>query len=344
MRKLISIIVPIYGVEKYIKKCVDSILSQTYNEIEVILVDDGSPDRCPSICDEYAKKDSRVRVIHKKNGGLVSARQAGLKVARGDYIGFVDGDDWIEPNMYQEVATIIERFCPDMVVTEFYSEFDTHIEISNQIFEDEFYIKERLNAEIYPRMLFNGKFYQFGINPNCWSKVFKKELLKKHLTQVDTQIKMGEDAAFTYPCMLDAKYICYINKPLYHYRIIGSSMSRGYDGNLENIIMLPYERLKTVNRKSKFDMTDQLNYYLLFLTNFLIRNEAKALNIKSLTQIRNTLKKIVKNADVKKASKKVKLSKLPAHTKTIICLLRLRSVLGLQSYTMLLSKYLEKGK
>ena len=91
MRKLISIIVPIYGVEKYIKKCVDSILSQTYNEIEVILVDDGSPDQCPSICDEYAKKDSRVRVIHKKNGGLVSARQAGLKVARGDYIGFVDG-------------------------------------------------------------------------------------------------------------------------------------------------------------------------------------------------------------------------------------------------------------
>lgn len=341
---MISIIVPIYKVEKYIKKCVDSILSQDYKELEVILVDDGSPDRCPEICDEYAKKDKRVKVLHKENGGLVSARQTGVNIAAGEYIGFVDGDDWIEPDMYRKIAEIIERFKPDMVVTEFFSEFNTHTDISKQIFENEFYDKEGLMTDIYPKMLFDGKFYCFGISPNCWSKVFRKELLKKNLMQVDTRIRMGEDAAFTYPCMLDAKNICYINKPFYHYRISPSSMSRGYDGRLENIIMLPYERLKTVNAKNEFDMTEQLNYYLLYLINFLIRNEAKVLNIKSGVQVRKTIKKIVKNPEVRAAVGRVSLSGLPVHTKMLVYMLRLKSVVGLHAYIKLFTKYSEKGK
>lgn len=341
---MISIIVPIYKVEKYIKKCVDSILSQTYRELEVILVDDGSPDRCPALCDEYTKKDRRVKVIHKENGGLVSARKAGVSAATGDYIGFVDGDDWIEPDMYMEIAEAIEKFVPDMVVTEFYSEFSTHTDVSDQIFENEFYNKEKLITDIYPRMLFDGKFYRFGINPNCWSKVFKKELLKKNLMQVASRTRMGEDAAFTYPCMLDAKDICYINKPFYHYRIIASSMSRGYDGELEGIIMLPYESLKAANEKCGFDMTEQLNYYLLFLVNFLIRNEAKVLNAKSREQVKRTIKKIVKNIEVRTAVRRVRLSVLPVHTKIIVCFLRLRSVLGLYIYMMLFTKYSERRK
>ena len=98
---LISIIVPVYQVEPYIRRCVDSILQQTYPNLEIILVDDGSPDRCGAICDEYARRDQRVQVVHKANGGLSSARNAGLAVARGDYLGFIDSDDWIEPDMYQ---------------------------------------------------------------------------------------------------------------------------------------------------------------------------------------------------------------------------------------------------
>lgn len=97
----ISIIVPVYKVEPYLRKCVDSILAQTFTDFEVILVDDGSPDNSGKICDEYASKDSRVRVIHKKNGGLSSARNAGIDVARGKYLGFVDSDDYIEKDMYE---------------------------------------------------------------------------------------------------------------------------------------------------------------------------------------------------------------------------------------------------
>ena len=97
---MVSIIIPVYKVEKYLSKCIESIFKQTYFDLELILVDDGSPDNCPMICDEYAKKDSRIRVIHKKNGGLSDARNAGLEIATGEYIGFVDSDDWIEFNMW----------------------------------------------------------------------------------------------------------------------------------------------------------------------------------------------------------------------------------------------------
>ena len=106
---MISVIVPIFGVENYLKRCVDSIIAQTYKELEIILVDDGSPDNCPKICDEYAISDSRVKVVHKQNGGLMSARQAGLRVANGEYVTFVDGDDWIEPDMYQKIHDSVKK-------------------------------------------------------------------------------------------------------------------------------------------------------------------------------------------------------------------------------------------
>lgn len=105
----ISIIVPVYKVEPFLQKCINSILSQTYQNLEIILVDDGSPDSCPSICDSYALKDKRVRVIHKPNGGLSSARNAGLDIAKGDYIGFVDSDDWIESTMYEEMISLMQE-------------------------------------------------------------------------------------------------------------------------------------------------------------------------------------------------------------------------------------------
>lgn len=106
---MISVIVPVYLVEMYLRECVESILRQTYSDIEVILVDDGSPDSCPQICDEYSRKDSRVKVIHKENGGLSSARNAGLFEATGDYFGFVDGDDWIASDMYEYLLTQMQK-------------------------------------------------------------------------------------------------------------------------------------------------------------------------------------------------------------------------------------------
>ncbi len=116
----ISIIVPVYKVEPYLRKCVDSILAQTFTDFEVILVDDGSPDNSGKICDEYASKDSRVRVIHKENGGLSSARNAGIDVARGKYLGFVDSDDYIEKDMYELLYDNIVKEQADLSICGIY--------------------------------------------------------------------------------------------------------------------------------------------------------------------------------------------------------------------------------
>ena len=112
----ISVIVPIYKTQKHLHKCVDSILAQTHRNLEVILVDDGSPDESGAICDDYAKKDSRIRVIHKPNGGLSDARNAGLEICTGEYIGFVDSDDWVGPTMYEVLLSHLLRFDADMSV------------------------------------------------------------------------------------------------------------------------------------------------------------------------------------------------------------------------------------
>lgn len=106
---MISVIVPVYKVEPYLDRCVRSIVEQTYTDLEIILVDDGSPDNCPAICDAWAERDSRVKVIHKQNGGLSDARNAGMDIATGEYIGFVDSDDWIAPEMYQILYNMLQR-------------------------------------------------------------------------------------------------------------------------------------------------------------------------------------------------------------------------------------------
>ncbi len=108
-QEMISVIVPVYGVEKYLNRCIESITKQTYKNLEIILVDDGSPDHCPELCDEWAERDFRIRVIHKANGGLSDARNAGMKAATGAYIGFVDSDDWIDPQMYERLVIAMKR-------------------------------------------------------------------------------------------------------------------------------------------------------------------------------------------------------------------------------------------
>ena len=137
---LISVIVPVYNVEKYLRRCIDSIINQTYTNLEIILVDDGSPDNCGKICDEYADKDSRIKVIHQQNGGLSAARNAGLDIATGDYIGFVDSDDYIAPEMYEKLYEALVQSDADVSICNFQrvdeegNRLKTREKINNDIF------------------------------------------------------------------------------------------------------------------------------------------------------------------------------------------------------------------
>ncbi len=337
---MISIIVPIYKIEQYLRQCVDSLLSQTYSELEIILVDDGSPDGCPAICDEYATLDNRIKVVHKANCGLMSARQAGLKSSTGEYIGFVDGDDWVEPNMYKCFADSIEKYHPDMVYCEFYYAYKDHNEKSNQISDREIYYKQQLEEEIYPLMLFKEPYYSFGINPCCWSKVFKKDLLEKVLYPVTQRIKIGEDAAFTYPALLAADSVAYVNQYLYHYRINPEAMTKKYDASCESTILIPFGILKDTFSLYPYDLSEQLSYYLLMLLNTMVRNESSTECPKNRKEKIATFKHFTNNNEISKSLKSIDTGILPLHTKLLTKLLKSRCDTLIYWYTVLLRRFL----
>lgn len=189
MTEKISIIVPVYKVEKYLDKCVRSIVEQTYKNLEIILVDDGSPDNCPAMCDEWARKDSRIAVIHKENGGVSSARNAGLAACTGDYVGFVDSDDWIEPDMYEYLLDISMKSNADVSRCAFVIELENpevDIDLQNdsklRVLHGDELIIELVNGE-----------YNEGIMCN---KLYKSECIKD--LRLNENIKIAEDCLLNY--------------------------------------------------------------------------------------------------------------------------------------------------
>ena len=217
---MISVIVPVYNVEKYLRHCVDSVLAQTYPDFELLLIDDGSPDACPQICDDYAARDPRVRVIHKPNGGLISARNEGIRAARGDYVCILDGDDWASENMLQFIHdTVIKSSEPlDMVLFAAYNVYEDHLEETVNDVPEGFYDRERLEREIFPHLLTdtrNG--IQAGvIQAHTWDKAFRRELLAGHYTR-EERIRVFTDVPMTYECLLYSRNVYICNEHLYMY-------------------------------------------------------------------------------------------------------------------------------
>ena len=166
-KALISLIIPVYKVEKYLEKCIQSVINQTYENLQIILVDDGSPDNCGKICDEYAKKDHRIEVIHKSNGGLSDARNKGLEIAKGEYIGFVDSDDYIEADMYEVLYNLLKQYNADVSICNFYTVSQGKISIKNA----DNGINEYNRIEILKEILLDK-----NIQSYAWNKLYKKEL------------------------------------------------------------------------------------------------------------------------------------------------------------------------
>lgn len=240
MVPLISVIVPIYNIDRYLGTCIESLIKQTYKNLEIILVDDGSPDRCPEICDLYAKKDSRIKVIHKVNGGLVSARKAGLEASKGTYVGYVDGDDWVGPGFYKELCDMIVEADADLVIGgQSRDIFNTNSHIISNIPAGR-YEGERLK-ELQKNMLSYGEFFRIGITTYVWNKLFKRELLLTYQDAVNNSITIGEDAAVVYPYIMACKKVCVIDNCEYHYRQREDSMlkkSASYQKEAEGLKLL----------------------------------------------------------------------------------------------------------
>lgn len=267
--KIISVIVPIYNIANYVEQCIESLLAQTYKNMEIILVDDGSTDMCPEVCDRYAAKDSRVVVIHKQNEGLVRARKTGLQAATGEYIAYVDGDDWIEPNMIERLYNILIEQDIDIAMCGRFEDIgDTHRPVYHGIPEGR-YDRQALMDKVYPNMIVNGAFFEWGVFPGVWDKLFKRECLEKYQMAVDDRLTMGEDAACVYPCLLNADSIYVLRECLYHYRQLPSSMvKRRTDIVLErDRFHILYKSVADEIKKYQhiYDLRKQWQEYLLFL-------------------------------------------------------------------------------
>ena len=206
MEELISVVVPIYNVEKYLQKCIDSILAQTYRHLEIILVDDGSPDNCGAICDNYAQEDGRVLVIHKKNGGLSSARNAGLEIAKGELIVFIDSDDWIDANYIEKLYDDISESGADVAVPAFCISFENgDYAVDSRVKEVTTYSKKEA-LEVF---LFNGY-----LTPCVASKMWKKSLWQKIRCP---EGKLFEDQYTTYKLLMLANKIVFDPELYYYY-------------------------------------------------------------------------------------------------------------------------------
>lgn len=212
---LISIIIPVYRVEPYLHKCIDSVLSQTYKDIEVLIIDDGSPDQCGKICDEYAMNDSRVVVLHTANNGLAAARNIGLNKARGEYIGFVDSDDWIEPDMYEVMIQSLEKTGANVCECDIYSDNYSMFSDCSLCKNNEFIIYNKNEAL---EALIDGK-----IKNVTWNKLYKRHTFESLSFPIGRNY---EDVAIMHHIIGKADKYVQIDARKYHYRNRTDSISQ----------------------------------------------------------------------------------------------------------------------
>ena len=227
----VSVIVPIYKVEKYLRQCVDSVLSQSFRDIELILVDDGSPDDCPRICDEYALADQRVRVIHKENGGASGARRAGVERATGDYVLFVDGDDWLSLETLQRSMDSIKD--ADCLIFSYVREYpdsslpahvlDESCVMEGTEVEDRVY--RRLFGLVGDELRHPERLEAVG---SCCMKLYRKELTRQGRFFDTSEVGSSEDTLFNMYALYGCRKVVYLDEPFYHYRKAGSSITSSY--------------------------------------------------------------------------------------------------------------------
>ena len=206
MTPLISVIVPIYKVDAYLDRCIESIVNQTYHNLEIILVDDGSPDNSPQMCDEWALRDNRIKVIHKENGGLSDARNAGMRVAKGDYFSFIDSDDYVSQDFFETLLSVMKEEKSDIVecsVVKFYN--DEKIDD----YSDNLEIKTFDTVSALSGLIGENPFHQ-----HVWNKLYKSDLVRDTFYPVG---KLNEDEFWTYQIFGKAKRVSKINKTMYYY-------------------------------------------------------------------------------------------------------------------------------
>lgn len=279
MNYLISIIVPIYNVDKYLEECIESLKNQTYKNLEIILINDGSADNSEQICREEAKQDNRIVFINKKNGGAASAKNKGLKVAKGDYITFVDSDDFIEPDMIEYMVNKIKKYNSDIIQCSFINLYK-----NTERFKQDKIVEQRISSKDFLEL-----FLTKWDSSLFWNKLFKREVIENIFFKEGRCI---DDEFFTYKCVINSKSIVISNKIVYNYRMRKSGVMKSESSQkqiLKDRVDYLYERYELV-RKIYKDLDKSFLEHLL--TYYLIISKDYYADEKLLDYMKNNLKSI----------------------------------------------------
>lgn len=281
MDDLISVIVPAYNVGQYIGKCLDSILGQTYPNLEIILIDDGSTDSTGEICEAYRERDSRIIVVHQQNQGALAARNAGIEQAQGKYIGFVDGDDWISEQMYQELYGLLKRYDAEVAVCKknIYSDATGVCFAENDVIAAGYYADCQI-ADLSDN-LFDQIGAESGVPLNLCDKLFARELILQNYGNVNQGLRYFEDLALGFLCVLQAKGIVIINEPFYYYRQRSGSACHSTDPQYLEQLMAFYQSVSqqasagSDRLKHRLDMfvADRAIYGLNYMMGLNLKNK-----------------------------------------------------------------------
>lgn len=268
----VSVIVPVYNVEQYLHRCVDSIVNQTLSELQIILVDDGSQDGSPAICDQYAQKDKRIKVIHKKNGGLASARNAGMELVTGKYLFFVDSDDWLELDGLEKLYKVAEEYCVDFVryraIRSGWPGSEEHIpcrvedvrELSEGLYD-----KKRIVTEVYPRLLATNQL-TMGPVVGAWGALYSVDFIRKNQLKFYEEVKFSEDLIFSANVVRAATSFFFLDEPgVYHYFYNPNSISKSFrEGRWDSCKKLIHFCERDFADDSEYDFSDELQYLRWF--------------------------------------------------------------------------------
>ena len=293
---LISVIVPIYNVEKYLHKCIDSLIGQTLKDIEIILVDDGSTDKSGVICDEYGLKDNRIKVIHKKNGGLSDARNTGIDIAKGKYISFIDSDDWVDLQMFETLYNIAIKNDADIVQGDYIESYDENIRIEKSILEN----ITKYNSE---EILHNLYGYNATKTVIVWNKIYKRELFNGIRFPKG---KINEDEFTTYKILHKANIIIDTNIPIYYYRQReGSIMNSNFnikrldalEALKERIEYFIQHELTELYYKSEAQLCSLIKSFYISIHSSNIENKSSLLKVLNRESQKNYFK-FIKNREI----------------------------------------------
>lgn len=293
---IVSIVIPVYNVEQYLDECMESILQQTYSKLDIILVDDGSKDHSSEMCDKYAKKDSRIQVLHKENGGLVSAWIAGVKISKGDYLVFVDSDDWVDLNMIEElvkhsIGSSKEIICSNYVIEKLEKQKSIKVK---QSMKPGVYEREQLEKELFPQLLGNEV---RRVHASRCMKLISKELIMQNLQYTNQQVTMGEDLNIMFAAMLDMERLVVLEEGyFYHYRLVDTSMAHKYNPKMYEKVRLLGKTLQDIIEK-KISSQDKKRSFLeglrkeyIFLLFFVLKNELRGPGKGLVTRIQTILR------------------------------------------------------